>query len=236
MVKEIDTTPDVNKAHEAAVEATQPDTFDFAAAVDGRSYPSFEVPVYLDEENVQKLLDLDRERARLELRVAKRVTVTESEDSETVKSIVPMPTDGQAEELQALDEKYTALVEQLRSDRYIVTVTGISPERNIEILDESYEKYPREFEESVHPLTNVPMKTEVENAERDTYYTARLRQEHITSIVAPNGAKDTSFADLNKVITTFRRLPALARMKIDQAINESTISVDFYDEIVDEVF
>ncbi len=44
----------VDEAKEAAVEATQPAVFNFAEAILDRSYPEFEVPIYLDEKKVQR--------------------------------------------------------------------------------------------------------------------------------------------------------------------------------------
>lgn len=240
MTDELDATPDIQKALAAAQAATTPETFDFAETVLGRSYPEFDVPVYLDEKSIQKLIETERKRSELTQRLG-ATPIEIADPTELGEDGFPLMTKNPAavklaEELEYLDLEYDELVQRLKDQRYLVRITGIAPEESIRIQDASYEAYPKEFEESEHPLSGAKIKTEKENDARDTLYAALLRQAHIVSITAPNGAKDNSFTDIEKVIVTFQRLPLVARAKIDQAINESTIAVDFYDELADEVF
>lgn len=213
-------SPDVQKAHDLAVAATQPETFDFAAAVLDRSYPEVTVPVYLDERSIQKMLEVDRERKALELRIARSSA----------------PQVEHANKLEELDNKFTELVDTLKGQEYVVHIKGIAPERTVELEEETYEKYPREFEEIAHPITGAMVKTEKDIPERNEYWALRIRSEHIVSVTAPNGAVDSDFSDIEKMRATWARLPLVARNKIDEAINEATIAVDFYRELVDEVF
>ena len=209
-------------AKAAAEAATTPTTFNFAEAVLDRSYPTIEVPVYLNENAIQRWMTAIREQDALELRLANTKA-----DSHTVE---------QADKLAAVDEEINRLADELRSERFTVTIRGISPEKQQELEDKSFEEFPREFEDSVHPLSGAVLKTEKESAERQQYFATLLRQAHLVSVTAPNGAKDEDFADLEKVRLTWANLPLLARAKVDEAINESTITVDFYREIADEVF
>jgi hypothetical protein len=211
---------DVEKAAEAAKKATARETFDFAAAVLDRSYPEFDVPVYLNERSIQRMLEVTKERSDLELRIAKTKN----------------PKIEQAKRLEALDEEYEKVVESLRGERYMVKIKGISPEEQLALEEKAFEAFPREYDTAVNPITNVPVRTEIGNSKRDELFATLLRQAHLVSVTAPDGAVDTNFEDTEKVRKLFARLPYVARAKVDEAINEATIAVDFYRELVDEVF
>ena len=205
---------------EITIAQTTPEKFDFAAAVLDRSYPEIEVPVYLDEKSAKQLVDVQKERDELMNRIAR------SKD--------PLPA--WAEQLAALDEKHEELVESLKAQEYKVFIRGIAPEESIKLEEQSYEKFPREFEETLNPITGAKVRTELENENRDAEFVTLLRQAHLVSVTSPTGAVDDDFSNVEKVRSLFARLPLLARIKIDSAINESTVAVDFYRELVDEVF
>jgi len=207
------------KAAVAAI--TTPETFNFAAAVLDRSYARITVPVYLNERSIQSLVEIYKEREELENKIAK------------IGTNVPVEY---ATKLNDLTELYDLTRDELKSQEYSVVITGISPEEQLQLEEQSYETYPREYEETVNPLTGGRVKTEITNDEWSTHFTALLRQAHLVSVTAPNGAVDSDFTDLDKVKVTFARLPIMARAKVDEAINASTIQVDFYRELVDEVF
>lgn len=200
--------------------ATTPETFNFAAAVLDRSYPEIDVPVYLNEKSIQRYLSLRKEQNELFVRLA-------NSDQSSVE---------QAEALSRVDNELNALVEELKSEKYVVRITGVSPERQIALDKEAYEAFPKEFEETTHTLTGATVRTEIPSEEREAHFAYLLRREHLVSVTAPNGAVDNDFEDLEKVRSTWTHLPVLARHKIDEAINETTIAVDFYRELVDEVF
>lgn len=220
MSEELNASPDVEKAHAAAKAATTPETFDFAAAVLDRSYPEDDVAVYLDEKSIQSLLAVEQERNVLESRIAQSKN----------------PSVEWANKLEELSDKYDALVDSLRSQRYLVKIRGISPEDSLKLEEQAFEAFPREYEDIPHPATGNPVKTEKEVPARDEHFASLIRQAHIVSITAPNGAIDSDFGDVEKVKSIWQRLPLVARAKLDQAINEATITVDFYRELVDEVF
>lgn len=220
MVDELTTAPDVDAAVEAAKAATTPETFDFAAAVLDRDYPEDDVPVYLDEKKVKRMIDLVYEREEL----MNNIGNTQKPD---VK---------QAKELDKLDKEYDKLVEELKTQKYVVKIKGIGPEEALVKEAEAVEKFPKEFTETTSPLTGAVTKTLVPNEERDDYHSFLLRTAHIVSVTNPAGAVDANFSDVEKVKAMWTRLPLVARTKIDQAINEATISVDYYRLLADEVF
>lgn len=207
-------------AKTAAEAATTPTTFNFAEAVLDRSYPEFEVPVYLNEAAVQQLIESERAIAELELRIANAKN----------------PTLEMAEALEALQTKYDEAKDTLRADEYTVIVRGIAPEEQLALEESTYESFPKEFEETASPITGAKVRTELPNDSRDELFVSLLRRAHLVRVISPTGAIDEDWAELEKVKAMFARLPMVARAKIDEAINKCTIAVDFYRSIVDEVF
>ena len=161
--------------HKGVVEkATTKETFNFTEAVLDRDYPEFDVPVYLNEKNVQKLLTAAKTRDELEKRIASTVT----------------PTVKQAEKLEALQKAYDKLADDLKTDRYIVKVRGISPEESIQIEEKTYETFPRDFEDNISQITGQNVKSEIPSEERDELFVQLLRQAHLVSVTSPTGAVD----------------------------------------------
>lgn len=213
--------PDIKKVTALVEESLTPTSFNFAEAVLDRDYPEIEVPIYLDERSVQKMLVLEAERSDLEVKIAKAGTNAAVED---------------AERFEAIDKMYNDLVHSLRSKRYVARIKGISPERMMELDALAHESFPKEFEETPHPLSGSMVSTEKESPEREDLFGLLLRREHLVSVTAPDGSVDSDWNDLEKLKTTWGRLPLVARKKINAAIHESTIAVDYYRELADEVF
>ncbi len=209
-----------DEAKAAAEAAVDPGTFDFAATVVDRAYPEFNVPLYLDERDISEYLEAKLDIVNLE----KRVLQGQEQDAERAQALLDA------------DAKLEAVIERLKGKQYVVRVKGISTDLQQKLLKEAYEKFPAEYDEFTNPMSGVVTRTEKENEERDEYFTARLRQEHLVSVTAPNGAKDEAFEDFGKVKTIFAQLPPMGRYKIDEAINKSSIAVDYYNLLTDEVF
>lgn len=207
----------------AVTEATKAETFNFAEAVLDRDYPEITVPVYLNEKKVRELVELMREREPLEIKAAKSQT----------------PPVEIAKRLGQIETRVEEITEELKKEEYLVSLRGIAPEDHNDLIAKANEKFPIDYTEAPNPITGATVKTEVENEDRDDYLVSLVRQAHLVSVTAPNGAVDSDFKgeeNVAKVQKTFARLPFIARYKIDEAIREATIQVDFYREIVDEVF
>jgi len=208
---------DVKAITEAAV---TPETFDFAAAVLDRDYPIIKVPVYLNEKAVLEYLNVSYQR-----------TVLENKIAATTKPTVDM-----ANQLEKLDIQYHELRKDIKKHEYIVSVQGVSPAKQIELDKTAFEVYPIEYEEGKNPITGAVVRTEIPSEPRDELFATLIRQAHILSVMAPNGAVDDNFEDIEKVRTTWALLPIAAREKVDTAIRDSALAVDYYRELVDEVF
>lgn len=192
--------------------ALEEGVFSFADAITDRAYPEFRVPVHLDEAKVQRLLEISDKLENLD------------------DSITP-------EKLEELQEEHDGLADQINKDAFHVVVRGIAPDVYDSVRDTAYGVYPAEFEEGEHVVTGMPWKREIPNDERMDYYLNLLRMKHIVYIENAKGQKDDSFlADAAAFSGVWSKLPRVARVKIDEAIQKSVISVDYYRELADEVF
>lgn len=210
----------IKAAHDLAEKATERKVFNFAQTVLDRSYPEIDVKIYLDEAKTQRLVD--------------HITQISEMDARIVNSNGRAPKE-LGERMAELVAAKDALVEELNESAYTVRIKGISTEKREELLKEAVSKFPIEYEESTSPITGAVTRKEKDSDERDAYFVNLLRHAHLKSITAPDGAVDDDFT-VEDVAATWRRLPLVARSKIDDAINKSTVTVDFYREIVDEVF
>lgn len=213
------TEEQANKAVAKVKENLTPATFDFLEAVNDRSYPEDDVIIFLDDQKIKEYIDLYNRRAMVEAKFAKA--------PKSVKL---------AEEHAALDDEYNALVEKLQDSKYIVKIRGIAPDANQKLEDKALEEFPTEYDEVVSPITAVVTKTEKPNPKFQAYYATLLRQAHLVSVTAPNGAVDADWESSDKVAAMMGKLPFLARTRVDEAINEATITADFYQVLVDPVF
>lgn len=207
---------------EVAEAAVAPENFNFVETVLDRGYPELTVPVYLDERLVQGFITVNQERAELEANLAGSSNPGSQKDA--------------AARLEAIQEQFEAAVTALKAAEYTVTLRGISPEQSLKLEEMSYEKFPAEFEEAKSPVTGQITKTELPNDKRDEEFAMLIRQAHIISVTAPSGSVDKKWDDVEKVRALFARLPFVAAAKIDEAINNCTITVDYYRGLTDEVF
>lgn len=221
MTEDIKTEAEI--AEKLVAESTTPDEFNFAAAVLDRAYPEIKVPIYLNEKNVLRLITAIEERDALLERVAK------------LGDNHPSAEDW-ADRLQVLDDEFTSAHDALKAEEYIVTIKGVSPEEREKIEKEAHEAFPLEYDESTHPLTGNKIKTEIPNDARDELAATLIRRAHLVSVQSPTGAIDSDFSTVDKVRIVISGLPLIARVKIDEAIKQSTLAVDYYRELVDEVF
>lgn len=206
----------------SAVEAvTKQESFSFLSAVLDRGYPEQDVKIYLDEKKAAKLVELAEEIAVYDQRLA---------GGGKGKAM-----DDMLEKLTALTARRDELVEELKGEAFTVHIKGISPERMEQLQKDAKAQFPDEVEEAVSPITGATTRTSHPHPEYERYYSMLLRAEHIQGITSPSGAVDY-INDPETCGKVWANLPLVARAKIDQAINDATLAVDYYRELVDEVF
>ena len=212
------------RAQEAAKEAIKREKFSFAAAVNDRAYPEIDVPIYLDEAAARDFLTLQKEREAIDAKMIKANALGQGG-----------PATDAANKAAELEAQIDALRERLNDSKVVVRVKGVAPSETDELRKQAFESFPVEYDEAVSPITGAVTKTEKPNDKRDSYYASLIRHAHIISVTAPDGAVDDDFT-VDELAATWAKLPIVARVKIDDAINETVVAVDFYRDLVDPVF
>lgn len=213
---------DENEIIEPVEKAKQRGVFNIAEVVRGRSYPSTEVDVFIDEDIAYAVSQLD-------------ALISKTSESLDKKSLNKSETDEilqRREEILAQKEK---MIADMGGSRYVFHIRGISEGDRQDIFDSVLEKFPYEYEKSRNPFTGAQEKIEIENKERDRYFTDRLWQAHITKIVAPDGSEQTSIT-LDDAIELRRNLPLASITKITDAIEKIRVSTAVFMMTVDEDF
>lgn len=201
-----------------ALGATQT-TFSFIDAVSNRGYPEIEVPIYLDESKAAQLINLNNE-----IYLA---------DQQSSKSTVKIQS--KADKFENLIKERDELVEELRANKYVVTIRGIDSDAYDKIEKASEEAFPIEYIETQSPITGATIKTQVDSLPRTEWMLNHIRHAHIKSIADPSGAVDSGFpVDAMEVI--WAKLPIQAKAHIDEAIEQSQMDVNYYVQLVDEAF
>lgn len=213
---------DENEIIEPVEKAKQRGVFNIAEVVRGRSYPSTEVDVFIDEDIAYAVSQLD-------------ALISKTSESLDKKSLNKSETDEilqRREEILAQKEK---MIADMGGSKYVFHIRGISEGDRQDIFDSVLEKFPYEYEKSRNPFTGAQEKIEIENKERDRYFTDRLWQAHITKIVAPDGSEQTSIT-LDDAIELRRNLPLASITKITEAIEKIRVSTAVFMMTVDEDF
>ena len=213
-----------DQAKAAAESAVARERFNFALAVQDRAYPEIEVPIYLNEAAAREYVSLVQQRDKIEAKILKAGAQGVATLSESL-----------VEENARLEAEIDAVRARLEDSGVVVTVRGISGERVEELREAAYEAFPIEYEEHTSPITGVTTKTEKPQPKRDEYFATLSRHAHVVKVVAPDGAVDDGFS-VDEFAATWAKLPIVARVKLDEAINETVVAVDYYKELVNPVF
>lgn len=201
--------------------ATTEQTFDFAQAVMDRAYPEFDVQILLDEDHAAQYIEKRDQIEPLDIAIAKAA------DPKRKKALIA--------EQQKIVAEVDELHGEMRKQMYTVHIKGISTERVEEIQNEALEQFPIEHEESVSPITGATNRVEIPSEKRERYFTTLLRHAHVVSITSPSGARSRALT-VDEFGASWARMPLAARNQIDRAINKASMTVDYYRDVVDEVF
>lgn len=203
----IDTEKMSEEAKARAVEAGKPGTFSFVDRLAGRSYPSEDVVIYLDEAAGHKIETLLEDRANQK--------------------------DG--EQVNLIDKQIDALREKAAHSRFVVTVQGISNEDYDAVVDAARDEFPYEYRESRHPLTMALQREIIDNPDREQYFRTHSWAKFIRKVVAPDGSVDENITP-EWVGVLFNHAPLMALAKIGMAIDRVRMTVEWMDRLQDEDF
>ena len=203
----------IEEAVKLAQEAKAPGVFNILNVLKERAYPKEEISIYLDEQAAYDASVLGEKIDEL----------SKSSDIAHQKKI---------DELIAQRD---VLIKRIEESKYIFFITGLSEGMRSDIQEQSLEKFPLEYEENKNPFTGEMTKKEIENKERDRYFTLLLWHSSIQKIVAPDDSvqENVTMED----VTQLRDLLPLAGIgAITQSIEKLRTATAIFMMTVDEDF
>jgi len=206
---------------EMVEEAKQPGRFSIVDALKDRAYPTDEVEVFIDE--AVAFLASDIEAAIRAL--GQRMDVESDADK----------IDEMLKKHEEYLDKKDKLVEEMGGARYVFHLQGISEGLRDDLWKKSVERYPIKYETDRNPLTGQVERTEVQNMDRDKYFTNLLWQSHIKKIVDPEGNEQDGIT-LEDAFELRRSLPLASIGKITEAIEKMRAATAVFMMTVDEDF
>lgn len=188
--------------------ATEKGKFSIIDAIRGRSYPKDKVDVYLDEQDAYSASLIDDE----------------------LKTTEPM-----SEEYKNLLAKKDEILNRIEANKYVFIISGISEGDREKLQAEAAEKFPVEYSENKNALTGEIVRTEIQSAERDRYFTNLLWLASIKEITSPDGSTQGSLT-LEDVFEMRGSLPLAAIGGITESIEKLRVSTALFMLKVNEDF
>lgn len=212
----------MSNIEEMVEEAKKPGTFNILDAVKNRAYPTDEVEIFIDEDVAFHVSELNEAIERITKDLDKAGL-----DKKEVDAILKRRDE--------IIEKRQKLIDEMGGTKYVFHLKGISEGTRQDLYDKALEKYPMQYEKNRNPFTGEQEKVEVDNVERDRYFTSLLWQSYIVKIVAPDGSiqEGINFDEANELrkimplaaITTITE--AIEKMRAATALFMLTVNEDF---------
>ena len=204
-------------------DARKPGVFKIVDAVKDRAFPQSFLEIYLDESIAFVISELDEalERVGNSADRKKALTKKEADDFEKKRN-------------EILDQK-DKLIEELGGEKYVFQIQGISEGKRQDIYDKTVEKFPIKYEKNRNPFTGVLEKDEIENADRDRYFTDSLWEAHIVKVISPQGEEQQGIS-LEEATELRRGLPAASVNKISEGIEKIRVASAVFMVSLDEDF
>jgi 3-dehydroquinate dehydratase len=192
-------------------EAKKPGVFNIVNAVKGRAFPESFLDIYLDESLAFILSELDE-------------ALSEAGKSiDGKKALSKKEVDAFEKRRDEILDRKNELIEQMGGAKYVFHIKGISEGSRQDIYDKTVEKFPIEYEKNRNPFTGALEKEEIEEVDRDRYFSDLLWQAHIVKIVAPDGDEQDGIS-LEDATELRRSLPAASVAKISEGIEKLRIA------------
>ena len=202
-------------------QAKAPGKFNIVDVLKGRGYPTDEVDVFIDESVAFVASDLEDKIRRL------REKMEAEKDKSKLDEVLKKYEDLMAEK--------DALIKEMGGTRYVFHIQGISEGQRDDIWKKSVERFPIKHDTDRNPLTGKVDRVEVQNPERDKYFTGLLWQAHIKKIVDPGGNEQDGIT-VEDAFELRRSLPLASIGKITEAIEKMRAATTVFMMTVDEDF
>jgi hypothetical protein len=212
----------MSEIEEIVEEAKKPGKFNIVDAVKGRGYPKDEIVVFLDE--------------NVAFRIAEINEAIDAISQQMDKSGVDKKTlDKFLKEHEAILDKREALLDEMRKEEYVFHLTGISEGARQDLFDKAVAKYEIKKTMVLNQVSGEFEEQEVENVERDRYFTALLWEAGIYKIVSPDGSEQDELT-YDQAAELRRLLPLASLTTITEAIEKMRAATAIFMMTVNEDF
>lgn len=154
---------------------------------------------------------------------------------EQLEEIMASDDEVKDSDVAPIREKIASLVKTIDASRHEVHLVGISEGKREELIEQSLEKFPRQYREKSGIIKGVSEEVEIDSPERDEYFTDLLWVNSIEKIVAPDGREQTHLTpETVRELRSELLLPVNA--KITTAIEKLRIGTAAFIATTDEDF
>jgi hypothetical protein len=115
------------------------------------------------------------------------------------------------------------LVEEMGGAKYVFHLKGISEGARQDIYDKTVEKFPVKYEKNRNPYSGALEKDEIDNVDRDRYFSDLLWEAYIVKIVSPDNEEQDGVS-LEESTELRRSLPTASVGKISEGIEKLRIA------------
>lgn len=196
---------------EAVNEAKSRGKFKIVDAVKDRAFPEMFLDIYLDEALAFLISELDQALNDIGNSADRKKALSKKEVDEFEKR--------RDEILNRKDE----LIEKMGGAKYVFHIKGISEGKRQDIYDQAVEKFPMKYEKNRNPYTGALEKEEIDNVDRDRYFTDLLWEAHIVKITSPENEEQEGIS-LEEATELRRTLPAACVAQISEGIEKVRIA------------
>ncbi len=207
---------------EAVEQAKKPGKFKILDVLQDRGYPTEQVEVFLDEAVAYAASDLDDAIKELDRQLDR-----EAGNNDAVDDLMKRRD-------EVLDRK-EKLVEEMGGARYVFHLMGISEGKRQDLYDRAVGQFPIEYERDRNAFTGESDKKEIDNQERDRFFTTLLWEAHVTKIVAPDGSVQEGI-NFDEALELRRVLPLAATGAITEGIEKMRTATALFMMSVNEDF
>ena len=187
-------------------EAKKPGVFNIVDAVKGRGYPKSQVNVFISEDVAHYAAEVDEK-------------INQLQNEMDSKSATPNSLKILSEQHDNLVEQKEKLVQEMSEDKYVFHITGIPEGDRDAIEKKAYEKYPPKYENDRNPFSGELSKKEVNDPDRQKYFTVLLWAAHIEKVVDPSGSEQNGITP-QEAQELRNYLPLASIGKITEAIEK----------------
>jgi len=212
----------LSNIEEIVNETKKPGVFNIVDAVKNRAYPTDAVEIFIDEDVAFHVAELNEAIERIAGDLDKAGLAKKEVDAILKRR----------DEIMADREK---LIKEMGDTKYLFHLKGISEGTRQDLYDKALEKYPMEYEKNRNPFTNEQEKIEVDNVERDRYFTALLWEAYIVKIVAPDGSEQEGI-NLEEAEELRKSMPLASITAITEAIEKMRAATALFMMSVNEDF